>query len=301
MKKHLSIEEYVSQYLDKELSDSDNLEFENDLAKDTKLQEEYNFQNELIEGIKDSRRLELKSRLSNIPIHTPLYQTIGFKILAVASISVGIGIGAYYLQKDGDNLNLSDIDIINQEITLQDTQSIVPDIPAATTVVEKTLIQAKESKKASKQEKPTTDAAIAKNTSSPSPKIIEPNVIQPDVVETFDDNQNDAEEINLAEKDSGSGSLEVQPESTVEIKTIKDRKNKFHYKFSENKLYLLGDFNNLPYEIIELNASKGKTYFLYYNSNYYKLNKHQTKATPLIKIENDSLVNELKIIQSKNN
>ncbi|NJN28456.1 MAG: hypothetical protein HC819_22030 [Cyclobacteriaceae bacterium] len=95
------------------------------------------------------------------------------------------------------------------------------------------------------------------------------------------------------------GNLKENMGSNVAVSTVKDKKNKFHYKFFENKLYLLGNFSDMPYEIIEVNSSKGKSYFLYYDSSYFQLNTEQLKPAPLVKIENDSLVNELKIIQMK--
>ena len=87
MNKNQTNEEFVSNYLDNELSDIDRLDFENKLLHDSELREEYNFQKDLVNGIKEARRLELKSRLSNIPINTPLYQTIGFKAVSLASIT----------------------------------------------------------------------------------------------------------------------------------------------------------------------------------------------------------------------
>ena len=97
-------------------------------------------------------------------------------------------------------------------------------------------------------------------------------------------------EVNSIEK------VKENVENAVEVATIQDRKNKFHYKFFENKLYLLGNFDEMPYEIIELNSKSGKSYFLFYDDSFYKLKSDQLKPAPLVKIENDSLVNELKII-----
>ncbi len=72
MNRNLANDEFVNSYLDNELSDIDRLDFENKLLHDSELREEYNFQKDIVKGIKETRRLELKSRLSNIPINTPL-------------------------------------------------------------------------------------------------------------------------------------------------------------------------------------------------------------------------------------
>lgn len=298
MNKNLTNEEFVNRYLDNELSKIDQLEFENKLLHDSELREEYNFQKDLVEGIKDVRRMELKSRLSNIPINTPLYQTLGFKAVAVASISAGIGFGAYYLLSGEDKIQLSEIELNKNEITITD-QNELPSIPEAITpIIEETEEVPEPISEIVSQEKPKSEI-VAKNTEEKvEPNIIQPNIIQPDIVESFEDEDIQSEDINIDNNINNLDNIKENIESTVEIATVKDKRNKFHYKFFENKLYLLGSFNDMPYEIIELNTSKGKSYFLFYNDEYFKLNKEQIKPAPLVKIENDSLVNELKIIQS---
>ena len=286
----------MNQYLDNELSEIERLDFENKILHDSELREEYNFQKDLIDGIKEVRRLELKARLTNIPINTPLYQTIGFKAIAIASITTGVGIGAYYLLSDNNNIQLDNIDLTSNQITLNENTE-VPEVPKAITPIFKEEPKEKPAMDIITQEKPKEET-VAKNTEAVEPQIIEPNVIQPDVVESFEDEDVTSNEINPDNQINTIDNIKETMEGTVEVSTVKDKKNKFHYKFFENKLYLLGSFDDMPYEIIELNSTKGKSYFLYYNNSYYKLNSDQIKPAPLVKIENDSLVNELKIIQS---
>ena len=297
MDKNLTNEEFVSRYLENELSDIDRLNFENKLLHDSELKEEYNFQKDLVEGIKEVRRLELKSRLSNIPISTPLYQTVGFKAIAVASITAGVGIGAYYLLSESDAIQLSEIELSENQIAATE-ENRVPEVPEAITPIFDEEPVQEEVMKVISQEKPKQEV-VAKNIDKRAePKVIQPNVIEPNVVESFGDENIDSEDIEFDTQLNNLENIKESVESTVEIATVKDKRNKFHYKFFENKLYLLGNFNEMPYEIIELNSSKGKSYFLYYNDSFYKLNSEQVKPAPLQKIENDSLVNELKIIQS---
>ena len=123
-------DEFVNSYLDNELTDIERLDFESKLPHDPELSEEYNFQKELIDGINNVRRLELKSRLSNILISTPLYQTIGFKAIAIASVSVGIGFGAYYLFDVDNEPELATIDLKRNQITLSEEKT-TPEIPKA--------------------------------------------------------------------------------------------------------------------------------------------------------------------------
>ncbi len=294
-------EEFVNSYLENELNKTEQLDFENKLHHDSELREEYNFQNDLVEGIKSIRRVELKSRLNNIPIHTPIFQTIGFKAIAIASVSVGIGVGAYFsfdsnIQPEGSLINLEKLHITQAE------ENTIPAIPKAITPILDDDDDDNKTKKTLEQEKLKSEP-VAKNTDAKvEAKIIKPNVIQPDVVESFNDASFETKEIYTESQINTLEKIKENIESAVEVATVKDKRNKFHYKFFENKLYLLGNFNDQPYEIIELNMAKGKSYFLFYNDSFYKLSAEQIKPAPLQKIENDSLVSELKIIRlNKNN
>jgi hypothetical protein len=301
MNNNMTKDEFVNSYLDNELTDIERLDFESKLPHDPELSEEYNFQKELIDGINNVRRLELKSRLSNILISTPLYQTIGFKAIAIASVSVGIGFGAYYLFDVDNEPELATIDLKRNQITLSEEKT-TPEIPKAILpVIDEDESDKKKTKKTvSKVE--VKSEPLAKNTESKiEPKIIQPNVIQPEVVESFDDEHFETKDANGENQINNLDKIKENVESTVEVATVKDKRNKFHYKFFENKLFLLGNFNDMPYEILELNLSEGKSFFLYYNDNFYRLNSEQEKAAPLMRIENDSLVNELKIIRLNQN
>ena len=293
MSRNLSHEQLVDRYLDNEMSQIERLEFENQLIQNPGLQEEYSFQKELIEGIKESRRLELKARLDGIPINTPFYQSLLFKSIAAATITAGIGIGLYYLADRSDDISTTKVDITQNEVMLNDVVE-VPEMPEAIVPMikpedETATIKVKDSRSAKQ--------SVQEKVISEEPKTIEPVVIEPDVVEIFDETDFESEEINVENQISLLENVKEDVESAVEVTTIKDKKNKFHYKFFENKLYLLGSFNEMPYEILELNTKSGKSYFLYYNNSFYKLQTDQLKPAPLVKIENDSLVNELKIIQ----
>lgn len=300
MNKNLTSEEFVNRYLDNDLSEIERFDFENKLLQDSELREEYSFQKDIVNGIKEVRRLELKSRLSNIPINTPLYQTIGFKAIAVASISTGIGFGAYYLLNKDNNIQLSEIDLKDKQIVITSDINI-PEIPTAITPIIKEESGEEEIVEIVSQEKPEAEVLVKNTEVIVEPKIIKPNVIQPDVVESFEDEYIETKDIGDASQINNIDNIKDNVESTVEIATVKDKRNKFHYKFLENKLYLIGSFNDMPYEIIEFNSSKGKAYFLYYDDSFYKLNSEQVRPTPLVRIENDSLVNELKIIRVNQN
>jgi hypothetical protein len=301
MKNHLSNEDLVSRYLDNEMSDVEKLEFENRLASDPGLKEEYAFQKDVIQAVKESRRMELKSRLSNIqPPSTPIYQTLGVKIAAVASITAIVGVGTYYMLNNKEELGLTDVDITKSKSIEYTPKKEMPSIPEVH-VPPPEDVQIDEGA-VEETPAPARDEDASKVTASKksTPKPSKPQVVRPEIAE--EPAEDDLITENIAEESNYNTIEEIKEniESTVEIETEKSRRYSNHYKFYNNKLYLLGDFKNSPYEIIELNSSKGKDYFLYYEDNFYRLYKDVVKPAPLEKVEDEAILDELKIILNSN-
>ncbi len=294
MNENLSKEEFVNSYFDNELSEMEQLNFKSKLLNDSELREEYKFQKDLIDGIKEVRRVELKTRLNKISINTPLYQTIGFKTLVAILISAGIGVTTYYSLNSENFTSNSLIDIQRKDLS-NGSEMPIPKTPISINKNSDTNINNGKGIKESFVE--SSHSKIQLNNKKIETTIIKPSIVQPNIVESFED-----ESLVLKSENTDNDITIISDkntETTIEVTKIKDKRKKFHYKFSDNKLYLIGNFNDIPYEIIELNSTKGKTYFLHYNDGFYRIISEQLKPTPLVEIENDSLINELKIIQSK--
>jgi hypothetical protein len=293
----LNKEDFVGRYLDGELSDIEKLEFENELVRNQDLREEYSFQKELINGIKEARRLELKNRLANVTINTPFFQTVAGKTVALVSITAAIGLGSYFLLQERDELGLSRIDVQVQNEMPADAELTIPAKPVVPDVDNNEVLEERE---AQKEEVKSTIAATQKEepkVAKKEPEVVRPEVVRPNVLSEIDEEEAIAANVPKEDKFNAVEDIKKSVESKVAIETIRDKKNSFHYRFHDNKLYLIGNFNDEPYKILELNSSAGKKYFLSYEGEYYQLNDQVMKPTPLIKIENDSLLNELKIIQ----
>ncbi|NJN28457.1 MAG: hypothetical protein HC819_22035 [Cyclobacteriaceae bacterium] len=184
MNKNINNEEFVSQYLDNTLSEIDRLDFENKLLKDADLREEYSLQKEIINGIKEARRLELKSRLSNITISTPLYQTVAFKALTAVTLTAGLGVGIYLMLNDNDKVGISQVDLSQYNAEIIQQEEVMPEVPKSIEpIIEKNTEIESQTPKDSAEE-----AVVAKrNVKTPEPVLAEPNVIQPDVVAPADE------------------------------------------------------------------------------------------------------------------
>ena len=85
--------------------------------------------------------------------------------------------------------------------------------------------------------------------------------------------------------------------SVLDMTTIDDKKHKFHYTLSNGNLSLFGNFKDSPYEIMELNSSRGVQMFLFYKTKYYSLKKNTTKISPLEPVTESTLITELDILR----
>ena len=69
------------------------------------------------------------------------------------------------------------------------------------------------------------------------------------------------------------------------------------YKYFDGKLFLYGDFNEQPYEILEINGVKERKLYLFFESKYFNIDVTD-KVKELDQIVNPKLVNELDIIRN---
>ncbi len=289
MKSNLTNEDLVSRYLDNEMTEGEKLDFEQRLQTNPQLKKEFNFQKNLVTAIKEHRRMELKARLAHIEVPAPFMHAIGLKIAAIASATIILGTGIYFAIQNQTAQEPAVIDLSAQHITIEEES--IPEIPEVKIKPVTPPVASEKIVKRNKKKSEKEDKNINKER-----KVTQPKVVRPDMNIEFEDEV--ADEGNTEENPNMViNETEAPTESKMEIETIKDKRHKFHYRFYNNRLYLLGDFSKSPYEIIELNSNSGKKYFLYYQDNFYKLETNRQKPTPLRKVENDSIIKELIIIQ----
>jgi hypothetical protein len=242
--------------------------------------------------------MELKSRLSNIQTPTaPIYQTLGVKIAAVASITAIVGVGTYYLLRDSNDLGLTDIDLTKQnsiELIEKEDIPVMPEVhvPPVEEIEVEEVIAEKPATPIIEEEDKTSSTTSIKSTVPPN----KPEVVRPEIAGDLDEDEMVTEDISSENNFNTIEEIKENIESKVEVEAEKSRKYPFHYKFYNNKLFLLGDFKNSPYEIIELNSAKGKKYFLYYEGSFYRLYSDRMKPAPLEKVDDKSIIDELNII-----
>ena len=298
MNKNQNIEELVGRYLEGEMNELERINFENQLANNSNFQEEYQFQNDIIEGIKENRKLELKARLDQISIPSSnIYQYIGLKVAALITITTMIGFGAYYtIFDEGSNSNDKSQITLNQGESELDMREI-PDMPEP--IVEEALSledikvdKRNKADKSNKKDKGATDDATA-NAKTSDEAIPLPTIVKPDAVDVIANENVDHKDDSFEISNNSLNKVNNIFDNKVEVETISDKKKNFHYQFYNKKLFLYGDFDKTPYEILEYSKGSDKLYYLYYEGKFYELNSNQIKTSPLEEIKEPDLIREL--------
>jgi hypothetical protein len=270
----------------------------NRLATDADLKSEFEFQKDIINTIKESRKLELKSRLDNISIKWYDNISNGWKVAATATIVTVSTLTAYYfidMQEEFGNR----IDLAQNEILFDAFDTEVADIPQKPHAIaneniekSKTIENTEQVKEAVTQETVIHESAdqVVANTD----RTVE--VIGPDVIEDFEEVDNmELENVSSGDINTMTPSRE-DLHSSVEINTVLHKKYNFHYNFSHGTLTLYGNFEDVPYEILEINSTSGKSFYLNYKDNFYNIIS-TNNIIPLQPVTNESLINELKIVK----
>jgi hypothetical protein len=275
------------------LSSSEETTLMKRLATDGELKSEFEFQNDIITTIKETRKLELKNRLDNIPIKWYHNISNGWKVAATATVITVSTLTAYYFIDSQIDIS-NRIDLAQNEIILDLYDSESRDIP------QKPVAEAPEetyNTQASNHDpiiEPKNEDLVIEKVEKRTGNTVDGLV--PDVIEDFEEVDNiDLENVTPGDINTMSPSRE-DLHSSVEIISVIDKRYNFHYNFNKGTLTLYGNFEDVPYEILEINSASGKRFYLNYKDNFYHIiNTHN--ITPLEPVTNKSLINELKIVK----
>lgn len=288
----------VTKYLEGGMTGSEQYIFEDQLTSDPLLKTEFEHQNEIVNGLKEFRKTQLKTRLNNLTVGPGiigvLSQSVSMKTLSYVVTSILIGAGSYYYfngPRKPKAVNLSYVesrlDFLLPEIDYSNNAVDLSYKYNQNTDLTEWIIE-EETKKNGEAEEQTNKISL----------------IDFSVPEVHDDVSTDdtPEPEQILEKAvARSESFVAAGEfSKVDIENVVNNRYKFHYKLDNNKLYLYGKFEASPYEIIEINSFQSKKLFFYYNRNYFKLNQNVNDISPLLKIENPEIITELNILKKRN-
>ncbi|MEO9869594.1 hypothetical protein [Ekhidna sp.] len=294
-------QELIDKYHSGLMSDSEMATFRAEVDADPSIKSEFDLQADIVNGLKEQRKIELKARLDAINVGPTwiefVQQSALMKSLGGVMVASIIGTGIYFLgEKENENTSIT--------ITAPQTTSpeYVWELGNENVPVNNT-----------KLEKLETGETIAQNTHE---QIIKKIASQNDTEETVEESNQVADSFqpefeapsveNIEdEKQFNSLDLDKLPENTaasenddpIDVQTRITKSNTIKYKYYDGKLFLNGDFDKAPYEILEINSSTGRRIYVYYLDNYYKVGIAD-KFIELPLVKNNEVVTELNLIRA---
>ncbi len=284
--------------------------FEKELAADPSLKAESDFQSEIINGIKEYRKSQLKLRLDAIDVSPGWFefaqQSTLVKSFGGIALATAIGSGVYFLADTKEEIpqpkEIANIESISdmtvpvyevpqfewaiKELETVETKSIKEQVitKSETTAIENT--SRIEAAPISTQE---TASAIEEKLE----ESFTPDFSAPDAGDVSDNSE--ISSATLDEVTEGASTKnELQP---IEVETKNSKGSKIKYKYYDGKLFLNGNFSKEPYEILEINSANGRRIYLLHLNKYYEV-KINDRLSELPEVTDIKLIQELRLIKA---
>ena len=284
--------ERIEAYFNNELPEADKQQLMQDINSDASLKSEFQFQESVIDGIKDYRKKELIARLDNIQI-VSTGQSILLKTIGALGIATVVTVGTYMWLNNAEDQGITTDDITNTEQLVtqpEETQAeVVNEIEPGGIVADKEINEEEQVNKEVVAEPVETETASTKSDKEDSAVV--PDIIIPDVQEPESGSSVDVGEDLSAPEAMASSTIRLRSSTDVEVKLSK--KYDFHYQVKNGGLILFGNFNDSPFEVIELKTNQGINSYLYFEDHFYALANDSEEIKPLLVIENKQLIKEL--------
>jgi hypothetical protein len=293
MNNHFYNPDHIEAFLENKLSQAEKLQFRSAMEKDPLLKNEVALQEDIIESLKNVRRLELKNRLNNIDVAlNPSYS--GLKIAASVVLAGLIGWGIHSYLNSDTNGNDQKISNPSSELSAATENNSREEI----------IFKNEEAKNSGEltgennnENKISSSKPSAKKSENPRKGDSPTSGKRPDLMDQVESESFQKEDnISLPE---GKVAQIIENRTAFDVTVDKNSENKFHYKYHENKLFLYGNFDSKTYEILELNTYNGRQVYLLVDDNYYQLKANQLEPTPLQKITDKKLIGELNKFSGK--
>jgi len=288
----------IDDYLSGNLNDQQTKLFNEQMAVDPNLSDEFQFQSSVVEGIKEHRKLQLKTRLELVDVSPTFVEFIqgsalvkSFGGLVVASIiATGIYlIGEKYENQTGNQV-INDRPVneqfifnwdINEKINFEETSSSSLKAPIKITPnqqANKKPYKIIEAKKEEADNEGFTKEQFLPSVSAPA---------------AFQINDEEVKSVKLDEFDV-TGTTNSKEE--IEIETELTKSLNIKYKYYDGKLFLSGDFDRAPYEILEINSLNTRKIYINYLGKYYKV-ETTDKLRSLPEVTDRRVISELNLLK----
>ncbi len=277
-------------YLKGQLSEEERRALEEKMQQDPLLAHEVTWQKDIYHALGDVRRAALKSRLDDVIIHPTSYFLRQRWLTAAAVGTLLLAGSAYYYLTSAEPERIVALQKVEAPFMYPEGYPLqrIPQRSAPATIAT--------------AEAPSSVADNTANTSSTTSTEAQstpPLVTPPQVVSEFEEENPTVDYNDFTAPEKAALQENVYREENVTVAAVSDSRYTFHYQFFDNKLYLHGDFDQMPYKIIALNTENDKRLFLEFDGDYYRISKHEA-VVPLLKIEDPALVQSLKSMSSIN-
>jgi len=288
--------ELINAYLDNELNDADRLRFEERLSQEPALKQELALHQDIIEGIGNARKAQLKNRLNQVDVGGnagwSTAQVVGTVVLVAAGIAAIYFLYPSAESTDANKATTNEITTTERPVVAQSEEDLMASEEKTETVDEdlSAPVETEEITSAQDDQPADEEELVTENEER------QPEDKRPVVAPSFDNE--DAERVEVTAPDGAVLGEVVTGDTRVDVEVIRNMPNRdFHYAFEDNTLRLYGNFDADLYEIIEFNSDKGKRWFLSYQDRYYSLDSSASGIMPLKEITDNKLLDVLKNIR----
>lgn len=297
----------IEAYFDGSILPNEKLLLEKQIQKDPLLKAEFELQQNIVSGIKQTRHIQLKQRLSGIevpPVSISLIQTAAVKWLA-GSIAVTTVLGSLFYWFSATNDLIIPIDLkVSQSIDLTDDQSITlssPQVLYQKNTSEPEFIKSKLNSNSVAKKVETENRTVdqsARNINRAETNSENNNIaIKPQALLSFEDEKLFAENRENDIDHIKPIAIKIAPASDTQIKVLMPKEaQKYHYQYYNNKLFLYGNFSEEPYEIIELKQKGDRKLYLSYKDTVFIIMPDVSEITELQQLHDAKLLQELLMV-----
>lgn len=286
----IHLQEQIDAYHRGAMGANESLAFQEKLNADPSLRAESDFQSEVVSGLQSYRRQELKARLDAIDVAPSWFEFAqqsalmkSFGGLVVASM-IGAGV-FFYAEREEVSPNAIVLDVTHPKPAPLDMVFELPKVQ---------LKQPGEVAELLTTEKaPSSVNATAQSTRSNIKEVSFKPSFEAPTAESIESEQS----MNLAE-------LEAMPEETyaekdsesIDVETKITKNLIIKYKYYDGKLFLSGDLDEAPYEILEINSASGRRIYLEYLGKFYQVGTTD-KLSELPEVTDEATIQELQLFQ----
>lgn len=293
--------EQIDKYHSGRMSESEMASFEKQLESDPALKAESDLQSDIVGGLKEYRKLELKARLDAINVGPTWMEFMGqsalMKSMGGVIVASLIGTGIYLYGEQDEQVESGATVTINAPVaeSIEYVWELGQEEPDNTTntTLEKPEI-ANEPAMETKLEVQVADQSAREEqvVINEDKEVFKPSFEAPAVANVEEDSKFQSEGLDeLSETTNTTAS-----EDPIDVETENNRSKTIKYKYYDGKLFLSGDFDKSTYEILEINSASGRRIYVYYIDTYYKVGTTD-RLTELPAVKDQDVIKELELLR----